>query len=114
MSGELKVDGNNVTLKETDGIDYAAVTVQLPGGAKRADFVALVLFRILWYCSKICAPLGGVFVLFAHISATPSASTAACESNLYRLEQQRLTTCASWWDSGQPQQRLQFPTESPA
>lgn len=34
MSGELKVDGNGgVQFKETDGIDYAAVTVQLPGGA---------------------------------------------------------------------------------
>lgn len=33
MSGEIKVDGSgSVQLKETDGIDYAPVTVQLPGG----------------------------------------------------------------------------------
>lgn len=35
MSGQFKVDGSgNVELKETDGIDYAAVTVQLPGGER--------------------------------------------------------------------------------
>eukprot|EP00879_Flechtneria_rotunda_P000278 GHRR01000366.1.p1 GENE.GHRR01000366.1~~GHRR01000366.1.p1 ORF type:complete len:295 (+),score=99.94 GHRR01000366.1:98-982(+) len=35
MSGTLKVDGNGgVELKETDGIDYAPVTVQLPGGER--------------------------------------------------------------------------------
>jgi photosystem II oxygen-evolving enhancer protein 1 len=41
MSGELKVDGNNVTFKETDGIDYAPVTVQLPGG-ERVPFLFTV------------------------------------------------------------------------
>ena len=35
MSGSFKVDGSgNVALKEDDGIDYAAVTVQLPGGER--------------------------------------------------------------------------------
>lgn len=35
MSGQFKVDGSgNVELKETDGIDYAPVTVQLPGGER--------------------------------------------------------------------------------
>ena len=35
MSGNFKVDGSgNVELKETDGIDYAPVTVQLPGGER--------------------------------------------------------------------------------
>lgn len=35
MSGTFKVDGSgNVELKETDGIDYAPVTVQLPGGER--------------------------------------------------------------------------------
>ncbi|KAL4450613.1 hypothetical protein ABPG77_000969 [Micractinium sp. CCAP 211/92] len=35
MSGEFKVDGSgNVQLKEADGLDYAPVTVQLPGGER--------------------------------------------------------------------------------
>jgi len=35
ISGEFKIDGaGNVQLKEEDGIDYAAVTVQLPGGER--------------------------------------------------------------------------------
>lgn len=35
MSGTIKVDGSGgVELKEEDGIDYAAVTVQLPGGER--------------------------------------------------------------------------------
>lgn len=42
MSGVLKVDGSgNVELKETDGIDYAPVTVQLPGG-ERVPFLFTV------------------------------------------------------------------------
>ena len=35
ISGQFKIDGNgNVELKEEDGIDYAAVTVQLAGGER--------------------------------------------------------------------------------
>jgi photosystem II oxygen-evolving enhancer protein 1 len=35
ISGEFKVGGNgSVDFKEIDGIDYAAVTVQLPGGER--------------------------------------------------------------------------------
>jgi photosystem II oxygen-evolving enhancer protein 1 len=35
ISGDFKIDGNgNVELKEEDGIDYAAVTVQMPGGER--------------------------------------------------------------------------------
>jgi hypothetical protein len=42
MSGTLKVDGSgNVELQEEDGIDYAAVTVQLPGG-ERVPFLFTV------------------------------------------------------------------------
>jgi len=42
MSGKFKVDGSgNVELKEEDGIDYAAVTVQLPGG-ERVPFLFTV------------------------------------------------------------------------
>ena len=42
MSGTLKVDGSgNVELKEQDGIDYAATTVQLPGG-ERVPFLFTV------------------------------------------------------------------------
>lgn len=42
MSGTLKVDGSGkVELQETDGIDYAPVTVQLPGG-ERVPFLFTV------------------------------------------------------------------------
>lgn len=42
MSGTLKVDGSgNVELTEEDGIDYAPVTVQLPGG-ERVPFLFTV------------------------------------------------------------------------
>jgi len=42
MSGTFKVDGNgNVDFKEEDGIDYAPVTVQLPGG-ERVPFLFTV------------------------------------------------------------------------
>ena len=35
ISGQFKVDGSgNVEFKEEDGIDYAAVTVQLAGGER--------------------------------------------------------------------------------
>ena len=36
MTADFKVSGNQVTMKEEDGIDYAAVTVQLPGGERVA------------------------------------------------------------------------------
>ena len=42
MSGQFKLDGSgNVELKEQDGIDYAPVTVQLPGG-ERVPFLFTV------------------------------------------------------------------------
>lgn len=42
MSGTLKVDGSGgVELTEEDGIDYAPVTVQLPGG-ERVPFLFTV------------------------------------------------------------------------
>ncbi|KAK9806044.1 hypothetical protein WJX73_008835 [Symbiochloris irregularis] len=42
MSGTFKVDGGgNVELQEEDGLDYAAVTVQLPGG-ERVPFLFTV------------------------------------------------------------------------
>ena len=42
MSGTFKVDGSgNVDFKEEDGIDYAPVTVQLPGG-ERVPFLFTV------------------------------------------------------------------------
>jgi hypothetical protein len=42
MSGTIKIDGSgNVELNEADGIDYAAVTVQLPGG-ERVPFLFTV------------------------------------------------------------------------
>lgn len=55
MSGEFKVDGSgNVALKETDGIDYAPVTVQLPGG-ERVPF----LFSVKELDAKASASAGG-------------------------------------------------------
>ena len=42
MSGSFKVDGSgNVELQEEEGLDYAAVTVQLPGG-ERVPFLFTV------------------------------------------------------------------------
>jgi hypothetical protein len=42
MSGKMTVGGNgSVEFKEDDGIDYAAVTVQLPGG-ERVPFLFTV------------------------------------------------------------------------
>ena len=42
MNGTFKIDGGgNVELKEEDGLDYAAVTVQLPGG-ERVPFLFTV------------------------------------------------------------------------
>lgn len=42
MNGQFKVDSSgNVELKEEDGIDYAAVTVQMPGG-ERVPFLFTV------------------------------------------------------------------------
>ena len=42
ISGSFKVDGSgNVEFVEEDGIDYAAVTVQLPGG-ERVPFLFTV------------------------------------------------------------------------
>lgn len=34
IEGDLKVSGNELTFEEKDGIDYAATTVQLPGGER--------------------------------------------------------------------------------
>ena len=60
ISGDFKIDGSgNVELKEEDGIDYAAVTVQLPGG-ERVPF----LFTIKELEAKGTADaFGGEFVV---------------------------------------------------
>jgi len=41
IDGDLKVDGGKITFEEKDGIDYAASTVQLPGG-ERVPFLFTV------------------------------------------------------------------------
>jgi photosystem II oxygen-evolving enhancer protein 1 len=41
IEGDLKVDGSGITFEEKDGIDYAATTVQLPGG-ERVPFLFTV------------------------------------------------------------------------
>lgn len=60
ITGDFKIDGDgNVELKEEDGIDYAAVTVQMPGG-ERVPF----LFTIKELEAKGTADaFGGEFVV---------------------------------------------------
>jgi photosystem II oxygen-evolving enhancer protein 1 len=67
MSGQFKIDGSgNVELKEEDGIDYAAVTVQLPGG-ERVPF----LFTVKELNAKGTADaFGGEFVVPSYRGAT--------------------------------------------
>ena len=67
MSGEFKVDGSgNVQLKEVDGIDYAPVTVQLPGG-ERVPF----LFSVKELEAKGTADgFGGEFVVPSYRGST--------------------------------------------
>jgi len=56
IEGELSNDGGKVTFKEQDGIDYAATTVQLPGG-ERVPF----LFTVKDLVAKQTEGPGGVF-----------------------------------------------------
>jgi hypothetical protein len=67
MTGTLKVDGSgNVELQETDGIDYAATTVQLPGG-ERVPF----LFTVKNLNAKgTLDAFGGEFVVPSYRGAT--------------------------------------------
>lgn len=76
----MKVDGSgNVELVEEDGIDYAAVTVQLPGG-ERVPFLFTVKnlqvregggergregrgHAALLSCGLLCRPLDGLVAL---------------------------------------------------
>merc|ERR1712160_50827 len=41
IEGSLKIDGGSISFKEEEGIDYAACTVQLPGG-ERVPFLFTV------------------------------------------------------------------------
>jgi photosystem II oxygen-evolving enhancer protein 1 len=67
MSGSFKVDGNgNVELQEEDGIDYAATTVQLPGG-ERVPF----LFSVKSLAAKgTLDAFGGDFVVPSYRGST--------------------------------------------
>jgi photosystem II oxygen-evolving enhancer protein 1 len=67
MSGQFKVDGSgNVELKEMDGIDYAPVTVQLPGG-ERVPF----LFSVKELDAKGSADnFGGEFLVPSYRGST--------------------------------------------
>jgi photosystem II oxygen-evolving enhancer protein 1 len=67
MTGDFKIDGSgNVELKEEDGIDYAAVTVQLPGG-ERVPF----LFTMKELVAKGTADgFGGEFVVPSYRGGT--------------------------------------------
>jgi photosystem II oxygen-evolving enhancer protein 1 len=46
VEGSLKTDGGNIVFKEEEGIDYAATTVQLPGG-ERVPFLFTVKELVL-------------------------------------------------------------------
>lgn len=67
MTGSFKVDGSgNVELKEDDGIDYAPVTVQLPGG-ERVPF----LFSVKQLAAKGPADaFGGDFLVPSYRGST--------------------------------------------
>jgi photosystem II oxygen-evolving enhancer protein 1 len=67
MTGSFKVDGSgNVELKEEDGIDYAPVTVQLPGG-ERVPF----LFSVKQLVAKGPADaFGGDFLVPSYRGST--------------------------------------------
>ena len=67
MTGSFKIDGSgNVELKEDDGIDYAPVTVQLPGG-ERVPF----LFSMKQIAAKGPADaFGGDFVVPSYRGST--------------------------------------------
>merc|ERR1719335_1167256 len=56
IEGALEADGGKLTFKEQDGIDYAATTVQLPGG-ERVPF----LFTVKDLVAKQTEGPGGVF-----------------------------------------------------
>lgn len=44
IDADMNISGNNVTFKEIDGIDYAPVTVQLPGGERVAFLFTIKQF----------------------------------------------------------------------
>lgn len=79
ISGQFNVDGSgNVNFVEEDGMDYAAVTVQLPGG-ERVPF----LFTIKELVAKV--PLGQhlrqwiacLALVHLHSFTSPSVMTEA-------------------------------------
>ncbi|KAG1661646.1 hypothetical protein FOA52_007527 [Chlamydomonas sp. UWO 241] len=45
IDADMNISGNNVTFKEIDGIDYAPVTVQLPGGERVAFLFTIKQFE---------------------------------------------------------------------
>lgn len=76
ISGQFKIDGSgNVELKEEDGIDYAAVTVQLPGG-ERVPF----LFTIKELSAKARRPRGAVVSLLGSASGICSLACHPCHA----------------------------------
>ena len=76
MSGQFKVDGSgNVELKETDGIDYAAVTVQLPGG-ERVPFLFSVKELDAKVGSGAALPGGGALLAAGSAPALPPSASA--------------------------------------
>lgn len=65
VEGSLKADGGNIVFKEEEGIDYAATTVQLPGG-ERVPFLFTVKELVLKGNGGVFKPgfqMGGDFTV---------------------------------------------------
>lgn len=65
VEGSLKADGGNIVFKEEEGIDYAATTVQLPGG-ERVPFLFTVKELVLKGSGGVFKPgfqMGGDFTV---------------------------------------------------
>lgn len=105
MSGTFKVDGSgNVELKEEDGIDYAATTVQLPGG-ERVPF----LFTVKQLNAKgTLDAFGGEFTVPSYRGATfldPKVRQGGGWQEGRGLEREwrpvavdwTAGVCAAWW-----------------
>lgn len=96
MSGSIKIDGSGgVEFKEEDGIDYAAVTVQLPGG-ERVPF----LFSIKNLAAKVRVLPAGALIwgegrgLLAAAAAMAAASIASLQfASLQRPAQGDRAAC---------------------
>ena len=94
MSGTFKVDsGGKVEFQEEDGIDYAPVTVQLPGG-ERVPF----LFTVKELSAKgTLDGFGGDFTVPSYRGSSfldPKVASVYIMQNLFTC--QMYSSCCSW------------------